>query len=252
MTGRNVRGPISTSYVALGNSYIVMKSPRALLLYEEESDCELLRNLILGEGCEVEEAPFETQAAAAPRAGYCLVLFDIRRPTARLLEVIRAWLDQQPGTTLVVIGGRTPQADRIAMLEAGVNAYLTKPVIVPELAARIRAALRRFRSRDLSRRQLSLGVDILDLEARAIRGPGHNVRLTPTECAILEHLALHANQTVPGSELVRMLWGTDPQKGVHSIRLFIRKLRQKLEADPAHPKYLVTEPKGGYRLQVPQ
>jgi len=227
-----------------------MKPPRALLLYEEENDCELLRGLISEEGCEVEEAPFEARTTAAPIAGYCLALFDVRRPTTRLVEVIRTWLDEQPGTTLVVIGGRTAQADRIAMLEAGVNAYLTKPVAIPELAARIRAALRRFRSRDLSRRQLSLGTDTLDLEARAIRGPGHNVRLTPTECAILEHLALHANQTVPGTDLVKMLWGADPQKGVHSIRLFIRKLRQKLEADPAHPKYLVTEPKGGYRLQV--
>jgi two-component system KDP operon response regulator KdpE len=227
-----------------------MKSPRALLLYEDENDCELLRGLMLGEGCEVEQAPFETQTAAAPTAGYCLVLFDVRRPTMHLLDVIHAWLDEQPGTPLVVIGGRTAQVDRIALLEAGVNAYLTKPVIVPELAARVRAALRRFRSRDLPRRQLSLGTDTLDLEARAIRGPGHNVRLTPTECAILEHLASHANQTVPGTDLVKMLWGADPQKGVHSIRLFIRKLRQKLEADPANPKYLVTEPKGGYRLQV--
>jgi len=227
-----------------------MKPPRALLIYEGENDRELLRGLILGEGCEVEQAPFETETAAEPTAGYCLVLFDVRRPTMRLLEVIRAWIDEQPGTTLVVIGGRTAQADRIAVLEAGVHAYLTKPVIVPELAARIRAALRRFRSRDLPRHQLSLGADTLDLEARAIRGPGHYVRLTPTECAILEHLASHANQTVPGTELVKRLWGADPQKGVHSIRLFIRKLRQKLEVDPGHPKYLVTEPKGGYRLQV--
>jgi two-component system KDP operon response regulator KdpE len=228
-----------------------MKSPKALLLYEEENDCALLRSVVLGEGCEVEEAPFETQSAAIPIAGYCLAIFDVHRPTKRLLDIIRAWLDDQPGTTLVVIGGRTAQADRIAMLEAGVNAYLTKPVIVPELAARIRAALRRVRSREVPVRQLALGMGTIDLEARAIRSPGHNVRLTPTECAILEQLALHVNQTVPGNELVKMLWGPDPQKGVHSLRLFIRRLRQKIEADPAHPQYLVTEPKGGYRLQLP-
>jgi two-component system, OmpR family, KDP operon response regulator KdpE len=204
----------------------------------------------LGEGCEVDQASFETHTAALPSESYCLVLLDVRRPTVQLLDVIHAWVEEQPGTPIVVIGGRIAQPDRIAVLEAGVNAYLTKPVIVPELKARIRAALRRFRSQDLPRRQLSLGTDTLDLEARAIRGPGHYVRLTPTECAILEHLASHANQTVPGTELVKMLWGADPQKGVHSIRLFIRKLRQKLETDPAHPKYLVTEPKGGYRLQV--
>ena len=79
----------------------------------------------------------------------------------------------------------------------------------------------------------------------------HDVRLTPTECGILEYLASHANQTVPCDELVKMLWGADPQKGVHSLRLFIRKLRQKLEPDPTHPQYLVTDPTIGYRLQVP-
>jgi two-component system KDP operon response regulator KdpE len=227
-----------------------MKSPRALLLYETENDSELLRSLILREGCELEEALFEIHKPAPAVAGYCLILLEIQRPTLRLLDMIRTWIDEQPGTTLVVIGGRTAQANRLAMLEAGATAYLTKPVIVPEVSARVRAALRRFRSRDLPHRQLSLGTDTIDLEARAVRGPSHNVRLTPTECAILEHLALNANRTVPGTDLVKMLWGADPQKGVHSIRLFIRKLRQKLEADPAHPKYLVTEPKGGYRLQV--
>ena len=80
---------------------------------------------------------------------------------------------------------------------------------------------------------------------------GREIRLTPTECGILEHLASHVNQTVPCSDLVKMLWGPDPQKGVHSIRRFISKLRQKLEPDPAHPRYLVTEPAIGYRLRVP-
>jgi two-component system KDP operon response regulator KdpE len=228
-----------------------MKSPRALLLYEEGNTCELLRTVILGEGCEVEEAPFDTQTAATPIEGYCLVLFDIQRPTRRLLDVLRAWHDDVPGTALVVIGSRTAQANRIAMLETGVNAYLKKPVIVPELAARVRAALRRFRSHDVRLRQLPFGTGTIDLEARIIRAPEGNVRLTPTECGILEHLALHMNQTVPCSELVKILWGADPQKGVHSLRLFIRKLRQKLEPDPTHPRYLVTEPTIGYRLQSP-
>lgn len=227
-----------------------MRPPRALLLYEEGDNCELFRTLILGEGCELDEAPLDAHTSV-PVDGYFLVLFDVQRHMTRLLDVIRAWRDLVSDTTLIVVGSRTAQANRIAVLETGVHAYLTKPVMVAELRARIRAALRRVRSHDNRLRVLSFGAGTIDLEARAFRTPGHNIRLTPTECAILEHLASRINQTVPGGELVRLLWGPDPQKGVHSLRLFIRKLRQKLEADPAHPKYLVTEPKGGYRLQVP-
>jgi len=96
-----------------------------------------------------------------------------------------------------------------------------------------------------------LGSGIVDLETRTIRVAGGQVRLTPTECGILEQLASRINHTVPGGELVKALWGADPQKGVHSLRLFIRKLRQKLEPDPTHPIYLVTDHLKGYRLQIP-
>jgi two-component system KDP operon response regulator KdpE len=228
-----------------------MKSLRALLLYEDDNNSELLRKAISGEGCEIEESSFLTPGAATPAEGYCFVLFDVQRPTRRLLEVLRSWRDHAPDTTLIVVGSRTAQANRLAVLEAGVNAYLTNPVIVPELTARVRAALHRFRSQDARQRQLSLGTSIIDLEARMIRAGKEYTRLTPTECGILEYLASHVNQTVSFNELVKILWGPDPQKGVHSLRLFIRKLRQKLEPDPTHPRYLVTEPMVGYRLQLP-
>lgn len=227
-----------------------MRPPRALLLYEEDSNCELFRTLIQGEGCDLEESTLEAHSSA-PVEGYCLVLFDIQRITGRLLETIRAWHDVLSDTTLIVVGSRTTQANRIAVLETGVNAYLTKPLAVAELRARIRAAMRRFRSQDGRLRRLSLGEGIIDLDARIVRAGNQDVRLTPTECGILEYLAAHANQTVPCDDLVKMLWGADPQKGVHSLRLFIRKLRQKLEPDPTHPRYLITDPTIGYRLQVP-
>jgi len=77
------------------------------------------------------------------------------------------------------------------------------------------------------------------------------VHLTPTEHSLLEQLASHPNQTVPGLELVRTLWGPDASKGVHSLRVFIKSLRHKIEPHPARPQYIVTEPRIGYRLQVP-
>jgi two-component system KDP operon response regulator KdpE len=227
-----------------------MKSPKALLLYEEETNCAFFRALLAEEGYEVDEAPLDIHTAA-PVEGYCLVLFDIQRLTSRLLELVRGWRDTVSDTCVIVVGGRITQDSRIAVLETGVSAYFAKPVVVPELRARLRAALRRFRSHDARLRRFAWGDDAIDLEARLARVAGREVRLTPTECEILEHLAARVNQTVPCDDLVKMLWGSDPRKGAHSLRLFISKLRHKLESDPAHPRLLVTEPTIGYRLQVP-
>jgi two-component system KDP operon response regulator KdpE len=227
-----------------------MKPPRALLLYEREGHCELLRAVLTGEGYAVDESPLDPRPSA-PVSDYCLVLFDVQRPTSRLLDITRAWRDEASGTTLIMAGNRTTQANRVAVLESGVNAYLAKPLIVAELRARIRASLSRFHSREARARHFCFAESTIDLDARHIRVAGREVRLTPTECGILEHLVAHVNQTVRCNDLVKMLWGPDPQKGVHSIRRFISKLRQKLEPDPGHPRYLVTEPAIGYRLQIP-
>jgi len=227
-----------------------MKTPRALLLYEESTDCGLLRAVLSEEGCDVEQTPLDPHTSV-PVTGYHLVLFDIQRMNPGLLGIIRSWRDRTPDTMLIVTGGRTTQANRIAALETGVSAYLIKPLMLPELRARIRAELRRFRSQESRLRCFSIGSGTIDLDARLVRAENGYARLTRTECEILEHLAAHINQTVPSGDLVKTLWGADPQKGVHSLRLFIRKLRNKLEPDPAHPRYLVTEPAIGYRLQVP-
>jgi two-component system KDP operon response regulator KdpE len=229
---------------------IPMRPPRALLLYEHDNNCELLRSVLTAEGYAVDEYPLGRQTNA-PVSDYCLVLFDVQRLTDRFLDITRAWRDEASGTTLIMIGNRTTQAHRVALLESGVNAYLAKPLIVAELRARIRASLRRFHSQETRLRRFSFGEGIIDLEAHLIRVAGREIRLTPTECGILEHLASHINQTVPSNDLVKMLWGPDPQKGVHSIRRFISKLRQKLEPDSTHPRYLITEPAIGYRLQIP-
>lgn len=227
------------------------KSVRALLLYEDKNRCKRLRTTIFAAGAEVEEAPFDPQAAARVVKGYGIVLFSIRRPAWRFFEILRAWHDDTPETTLVVVSGRTSQADRLAALEAGVNAYLTEPVTVTELTAHVRGALRRFRARVVPLYQLSFGHTIIDLKEHLVRTGERQDHLTRTQCGILDYLAAHPNQTVPCKDLVKVLWGSDPRKGPHSLRCFIRQLRQKLEPDPANPQYLVNDPTNGYRLQIP-
>jgi two-component system KDP operon response regulator KdpE len=101
-----------------------------------------------------------------------------------------------------------------------------------------------------SRKSVKLGDKTVALSIRVVRGSFGEVRLTRFEYSILNHLLAHVNQTVPSMELVRKLWPSDPTKGVHSLRAFIKNLRSKIEPDPAHPQYIVTDLAIGYRLRL--
>jgi len=100
------------------------------------------------------------------------------------------------------------------------------------------------------RKSVKLGDKTVALSARVVRGSVGEVRLTRFEYSILNHLLVHVNQTVPSMELVRKLWPSDPTKGVHSLRALIKNLRGKIEPDPAHPQYIVTDLAIGYRLRM--
>jgi two-component system KDP operon response regulator KdpE len=228
-----------------------MTPARALLLYEDKNRCRHLRAIATCAGCEVDEARFNPEVIALAPNGYGIVLLSVRRPTWRLFEILRTWYGEEPETTLVLISGRTSRANRVAALEAGVSAYLTEPVTVAELAVYLRSALRRLRVQPVTPSQLSFGHRVVYLREHLVRTGEEQVHLTQTECGILEYLVAHPNQTVPCNDLVKSLWGSDPRKGSHSLRCFIRQLRQKLEPDPANPQYLVTDPTNGYRLQIP-
>jgi two-component system KDP operon response regulator KdpE len=105
------------------------------------------------------------------------------------------------------------------------------------------------RDKKASLKAIKLGDTTVMLGSRLVRGALGEVRLTRFECGILNHLSARMNQTVPSMELVRKLWPCDPTKGVHSLRAFIRNLRKKIEPDPTHPQYIVTDLAMGYRLR---
>lgn len=228
------------------------KSARALVFHEYANKNAMLRTAISGQGCEVDEALFDPEAAAQPVEGYCFVLFDVQRPTRRLLQIIHDWRQDAPNTALVVAGNGTTQATQVALLEAGADAFLplSEAVSLDELAARAHAAVRRCRVQEPPLHQLSFGSSVIDFKTRSIRSGEGQFHLTKTECGILEHFAAHPNRTVPCMELVRSVWGSDPHRGPHSLRFLIKSLRRKLEPDPAHPRYLITDPTNGYRLQI--
>jgi two-component system, OmpR family, KDP operon response regulator KdpE len=163
-------------------------------------------------------------------------------------ETIVRYIRSATEVPILAISSRDEERFRVAAFDAGADYYLSKPFGNSELLARIRAALRRnrkpvpgcYRCGDLE----------IDFERRSVSLGERNVTLTPTECALLQLLVRHAGMIVPHRLCVREVWGSGSyEEGSHLLRVNICNLRKKLEADPARPMYIVTEPGFGYRLR---
>jgi two-component system KDP operon response regulator KdpE len=151
-----------------------------------------------------------------------------------------------------VLSARGREQDKVAALDLGADDYLTKPFGVDELLARIRVALRHaamppggapepvFEAGDLR----------VDLAQREVRKAGVEVHLTPTEYSLLRVLIRHAGKVLTHRQLLKEVWGIHSPDQAHYVRVYMAQLRQKLEADPARPRLLVTEPGVGYRLRA--
>jgi two-component system KDP operon response regulator KdpE len=153
---------------------------------------------------------------------------------------------------VIIISVRNTEKDKVAALDAGADDYVTKPFGMEELLARIRAALRRSPSGPETgpRTFTAPGLDI-DFEARRVHAQGKDVRLTPKEFELLRYLVAHAGKPVPHRELLQSVWGPDYGDEPEYLRVFVNQVRKKIEADPAKPKYILTEPWIGYRFAGP-
>jgi two-component system KDP operon response regulator KdpE len=229
-----------------------MASVKVLVLHEQEHAKDSVADLVLREGCEVIRAPIEI-GLRDPNIRACpVIIIEISNVTHRVLDLCSSLRAANATATLLVVGNPAAEAKRIAALDAGSDAYLAKPVVIAELQARLRTAMRRVGgSRGETRRRAAVGGRIVDFDARSVTLKDKALHLTPIEWNLLENLLASVNQTVPGDELVRRIWGRNTEKGVHSLRVFIKSLRTKLEPDPKHPRYILTEPAIGYRLQIP-
>jgi two-component system KDP operon response regulator KdpE len=145
---------------------------------------------------------------------------------------------------------RDAEQDKVDALDAGADDYITKPFSTPELMARIRAALRRLPVSATSAVTLDLGGIQVHPSDRRVVVRGQAVRLTPKEFDLLLYLASSPNVTIAHTKLLQAVWGPDYGDQVEYLRTFVNQLRKKIEEDPAHPVYLVTEPWIGYRLQT--
>ncbi|NMM93354.1 response regulator transcription factor [Bifidobacterium oedipodis] len=168
-----------------------------------------------------------------------------------VIQGVRGWTD----APILVVSGRTDAREKVAVLDAGADDYVTKPVSIDELLARIRALARRI-PQESETPTVQLGDVTVDLTAHAVfrdygaQGRQVRVRLTPTEWKVLEILVRNAGKLVTRKDLLTEIWGSEHINDSGYLRLYVSQLRKKIEADPANPKFLKTEPGMGYRLEL--
>ncbi len=175
-----------------------------------------------------------------------LVLLDLGLPDRDGLELI-AEIRKLGPVPIVVLSARGEEAAKVAALDSGADDYVTKPFGAEEFIARLRAALRHRLQEQGADRAFASGTLKVDLLRRLVERDGEAVKLSPKEYDILEQLAIHAGKVLTHRHLLREVWrdeAVDPQY----LRVYIRQLRQKIEADPASPERVLTEPGVGYRL----
>ncbi|MEV4534005.1 response regulator [Asanoa sp. NPDC049518] len=179
-----------------------------------------------------------------------LVVLDLGLPDIEGTEVIRG-LRGWTTVPIIVLSGRADSADKVAALDAGADDYVTKPFGVDELLARIRAVTRRMGATSDATPIVKVGGFNVDLSARVVEPPegSAEVRLTPTEWHLLEILLRNPGKLVSQRQLLQDVWGPQYQTETNYLRQYMAQLRRKLEADPGHPRHLLTEPGMGYRFQ---
>src|SRR4029079_7633376 len=151
---------------------------------------------------------------------------------------------------ILVLSARSQESDKVAALDLGADDYLTKPFGVGELLARLRVAQRHLAERSGADAQSRIEVAglVIDLDAHRVQRHGEDVHLTPIEYKLLTALARHCGKVITHRQLLREVWGAAHVESPHYLRIYMRALRHKIEADPARPRWLLTEIGVGYRL----
>jgi len=238
--------------LAISNTRPATAKARILVVDNDAQIRRLMRTTLTTQGYEINEAASGDEALDRVRVTkYDLVILDVNMPGMNGVDTcreIRAGSD----VSIIMLTVRTTERDKTEAFDAGADDYVTKPFSMPELLARVRASLRRRAlPLEFERRHLRLGEIEIDFEAREVRGRKQQEKLTPKEFDLLSYLAAHANRVVTHHELLKEVWGSETGGEKEYLRVFINRLRKKIERTPDDPKYLLTEHWLGYRLRLP-
>lgn len=222
----------------------------AILLVEDEPAIRrFVRITLAAEGYKVIESATGRRAsidAASHKPDMAIV--DLGLPDLDGIEVIRRIREWSP-MPIVVLSARSHERSKVEALDAGADDYITKPFGVGELLARVRVAVRHAARAPSGSPVLRLGAATIDLERRSASRDGAEVKLTPIELRLLACLARHSGMVATHRVLLTEVWGPGHAADTHYLRIYMKQLRDKLEADPARPRHLLTELGVGYRLR---
>ena len=222
---------------------------RILVVDDEERMVRFIRMNLEHDGFQVMEAFNGKQAIDKMRDTPDLVLLDVMMPDIDGFEVLET-IREVSSVPVIMLTARGEEDDRVRGLELGAVDYITKPFSPRELVSRVKAVLRRTEGATGSMHGLIEVDDRLkiDFDRREIWLEGKLVKLRPTEYRLLYHLVQNAGWVVSHDQLLQKVWGYEYRDEPHYVRLYINYLRQKLEKDPADPKYILTERGVGYRF----
>ncbi|MEW6307608.1 MAG: response regulator transcription factor [Bacillota bacterium] len=225
---------------------------RILVVEDEPAILKLVAYNLERDGFEVAQAADGPAALKACQLDpFDLILLDIMLPGLDGLEVFRRLRTSRPEVPVVFLTARDAEVDRIVGLELGADDYITKPFSPRELVARVKAVLRRAgRGAPAEGGGAMVRGDLrIDLNRHEVTRAGEGIALTPTEFSLLTHLARHPGRVYTRATLLDAIWGIDFAGDTRTVDMHISNLRDKLEPDPARPRYIVTVRGVGYRLE---
>jgi two-component system, OmpR family, KDP operon response regulator KdpE len=228
-----------------------MSSSSILVIDDEPQIRRVLRSTLSFRGYEISEAATgEEGVELAAKLKPDLILLDVNLPGISGIEACKE-IRRTSDAPIIMLTVRNAERDKVVALDAGADDYVTKPFGIEELLARVRASLRRhapadampvFHAKDFS----------VDFDARRVTAGGEEVHLAPKEFDVLKQLMMQQGKPVTHRRLLQTVWGPEYGEETENLRVVINQLRKKIEKDPAHPKYILTEPWIGYRFQPPK
>jgi two-component system KDP operon response regulator KdpE len=225
-------------------------SGTVLVVDDDSSTRRALRMTLSGMGFTVVEAARGEEALSLVRVTrFDAVLLDVDMPGMGGLEACRSIRHAVGRLPILMLTVLDSEDDKVLALDAGADDYITKPFQLRELTARLRSAVRRRNALDVTRdHPIRIGQIDLDPVKYRVQKGGHSIHLTPKEFEMLHYLMLHAGEPIPHARLLKSVWGPEYGNELEYLRTFIRQLRKKIEDDPRHPEYLLTDAYIGYRF----